>query len=82
MKTLKEDWKNYKEWSQDAQEVQKVDVNNLTFFIQEADTGFLIGFNTPYGTYSEVARDYKNIYDILGHIFCEEGGVIDNLLNK
>ena len=82
MKTLREDWKNFKIWEHKNQDVRKLEINGLTFFIEELETGFSIGFDTPFGRYSEPVQEYKDIYDALGHIFCEESGILDNMINK
>jgi len=84
MKTLKEDWQAQQDCDPKAHGVNPLEIKGVTITLTHSDSGgFMIGFNVPgRGTWSEPVSDYKDFYDALGHIFVEEGGIMDNLLCK
>lgn len=84
MRTLKEDWDNFKSWdATKTKDIKTLRITGVEFYIKALDDAgrFMIGFYTPFGNYSLPVTSYENIYDSLGQIFCEEDGIIDNMFN-
>ena len=84
MKTLKEDWQAQQDCDPKAHGVNPLEIKGVTISLTHTDNdGFMIRFNVPNGgTWSEPVSDYKDFYEVLGRIFVEENGIIDNLLCK
>lgn len=79
MSTLAQDWEAYVNWDNSTKSTDELSMSMTMKLKKLDDDRFMICFTTPSGNYSEVIADYGDLYDVLGHLFAENDGIVEQL---